>query len=165
MRALTSPGVSHQERDGQGCWKICLSVARNIFLWWQKLWWVHVSILVLASASCVTCAGEFLQRCSLINELAATCFSLFHNSMTGPPFSFAVITRSIYCTYFQRSKLISLCLAQIDFTSLEATARLQSRLNHWRSALIHFVYQVFPQPDTLKLVQDCRPVLYNCSTL
>lgn len=68
-----------------------------------------MSILVLASASCVTCAGEFLQRRSLINELAATRFSLFRNATTGPPLSFAVITRSIYCTYFQHSKLISLC--------------------------------------------------------
>lgn len=103
-----------------------------------------MSILVLASASCVTCAGEFLQRCSLINELAATCFSLFRNATTGPPFSFAVITRSIYCTYFQHRKLISLCRSQIDFTNLEANAPPQSSLNPWHSASVNLAYQVFP---------------------
>lgn len=91
-----------------------------------------MSILVLASASCVTCAGEFVQRCSLINELAATCFSVFRNATAGPPFSFAVITQSIYCTYFQHSKLISLCRSQIDFTNLEANAPPQSSLHPWR---------------------------------
>lgn len=91
------------------------------------------SPLVLGpSASCVTYVGDFLHCRSLILRLAVAQFSLFHNCMTGPPYSLAVILRSIYYICLQHSKLVSLSASLIYLTA----APLHSLLNHLKNLIL-----------------------------
>ena len=78
MKALTSPGVSHQKRDGQSLRKLCLSVVYYIFPVMVNVMmsaFVDSSLVLSLSASCLTCAGD---------ELAMKQWSLFRKNMTEP---------------------------------------------------------------------------------
>lgn len=99
MRALTSPGVSHQGRDGQGCWKICLSVVCTVFpVTVRRMMSVCVDSSLSTQSKRIPCdlRGEcgvylfyyyFISFAVLLLDewTGGGTVSQFDNSMTGPP--------------------------------------------------------------------------------
>lgn len=138
MRALTSPGVSHREKSGQSCWKNMFFCGLLHFPCDGR---VYMSILLSFSVQAHPVWpvwGIFLHSNSLIMTLAVAQLFLFHNCMTGPPCSLAVIIRSIYSICFQHSKWVSLSVSQTDLTNSGSVAHLHLGLNSWHSVSIHF---------------------------
>lgn len=89
MRALTSSGVSHHEKDGQSFWKnrfFCglLHFSGMVNFMVSVCVCVDSSLVFSPSASWVTCAGDFLHCCSSIKELAVAQFSLFPLCILSP---------------------------------------------------------------------------------
>lgn len=89
MRALTSSGVSHHEKDGQSFWKnrfFCglLHFSGMVNFMVSVCVCVDSSLVFSPSASWVTCVGDFLHCCSSIKELAVAQFSLFPLCILSP---------------------------------------------------------------------------------
>lgn len=156
MRALTSPGVSHQEKDGQSSRKNCFFCGLLHFPVMVKVMMsvrVDSSLLLSPSASCVTCVGMFffflLHSCSSIKELAVEQFFLLHNCMTGASCSLAVMKRPICRVCFQRSKLVCLVL-RLTWQIFGPWLIFTQRFILGTQFQFHFEYQVFPALDCKK---------------
>lgn len=157
MRALTSLGVSHQEKDGQSSRKNCFFCGLLHFSCDGKSYDECACRFLSASQSkCILCdlCWRFfffflLHSCSSIKELAVEQFFLLHNCMTGASCSLAVMKRPICRVCFQRSKLVCLVL-RLTWQIFGPWLIFTQRFILGTQFQFHFEYQVFPALDCKK---------------
>lgn len=150
MRALTSPGVSHQEKDGQSSWKNVFFCGLLHFSCDGKSYDECACRFLSASQSkCILCdlcwrvffffvAWLFLNK----GTVSGTVLSASQLHDWGFMLSCSNETAHLLCLF--STQQIGLSCSPIDLTNLRAVAHLHSALNSWHSASVPFRVSGFP---------------------